>query len=151
MQCIASSDNAKVNAWQVMQFMSCKAMKAVCLYCLKSMSIYQLNAQCTWQVVGMLHDNSSLSGPCGCVDSGEHHDDDEGEEEDAEHRSEEHREDDADAMQQDRRASHAKASTRNSDEQMPDAAHDAGVFAWSACCNMLHVLGLSEHALTLVP
>ncbi len=84
-----------------------------------------------------------------CVYSGEHGDD-EGEEEAAEHRSDEDEEDaDDDAVQQDRRASHAKASTRNIDEQMPDAAHDAGVFACSACCNMLHLLGMSEHALTL--
>ncbi len=65
-----------------------------------------------------------------CVNSGEH--DDDGEEEADEHKSEEHEEDD-DAVQQDRRASHAKASTRNADEQMPDAAHDAGVLACSAC------------------
>ena len=82
-----------------------------------------------------------------CVTSGEH--DDEGEEEAVEHRSEGDEEDD-DAVQQDRRASHAKASTRNIDEQMLDAAHDAGVFACSACCVMLHLLGMSEHALTLV-
>ncbi len=68
-----------------------------------------------------------------CVTSGEHGDD-EGEEEDAEHSLEEHEEeDDNDAVQQERRASHAKASTRNADEQMPDAAYDAGVFARSAC------------------
>ena len=99
----------------------------------------------------MLHEYRSPSGPCVCVNSGEHGDD-EGEEEAAEHKSEEDEEgdDDDDAVQQDRRASHAKAGTRNTDEQMPDAAHDAGVFASSACCNMLILLGMSEHALTLV-
>lgn len=92
----------------------------------------------------MLHDSASPSSPCMCVNSGEHGGD-EGEEEAAEHMSEGSEEDD-DAVQQDRRASHTKASTRNVDEQMPDAAHDAGVFA----CKFLHLLGLSEHAMTLV-
>lgn len=49
---------------------------------------------------------------------------DEGDEEAAEHRPEGDEEHE-DAVQQDRRASHAKASTRHADEQMPDAAHDA--------------------------
>ena len=99
-------------------------------------------------VVGTLHDNRSPSCPCGCVNSGELGD--EGDEEAAEHRPEGDEEHE-DAVQQDRRASHAKASTRHADEQMPDAAHDAGVFAQPACCKMLHLLGVSVHALTVVP
>ena len=112
--------------------------------------VYQLNAHCPGQfvsVVGTLHDNRGPSCPCGCVNSGELGD--EGDEEAAEHRPEGDEEHE-DAVQQDRRASHAKASTRHADEQMPDAAHDAGLFARPACCKMLHLLGVSVHALTLV-
>ncbi len=137
----------KVDTWQVMQSISCQTIEAVCRF---TLSVCQLNMHCTRQMVGTLHDYRSPSGPCVCVNSGEHGDD-EVEAGVAEHKSEEDdEEDDGDAVQQDRRASHAKASTRNADEQMPDAAHDAGVFACSACCNMLHLLGMSEHALILV-